>query len=103
MATTTLKIQEEDKLVTLMFMTRPHTKEGFLAVDIFVADENNMPIGKPSFGYAPGTEEEYHRKLRKDSYDRHNYTKDTAANSTDPEWNPWYVEDNGQFQGDMYQ
>ena len=83
MAVTAIQVDDQK----LLFMTvEAANREGSLDVDIHLADENFMPIGKPSLGHRDGlNEEEYHKQLRKEAKEKGHFVKD---HSTNPEWNP---------------
>jgi hypothetical protein len=85
MATTALVIKENGTEQRLLFMTVP-TETG-VHVDLFLADENFMPIGTPSLGVNDKFEEDYHKQLRAISSEKGHYV---AEYSTNPEWNPGY-------------
>lgn len=90
MAVTTIKTKKDQEDVILMFMTSPK-KEGEhgIDVDIFLANEEYEPFGKPSLGIDMRNEEEYHKELRKQASERGEFIPEA---STHPEWNPGYVE-----------
>jgi hypothetical protein len=83
MATTSLKIDGNH----LMFMTvtRP---DGHCDVDVYLASEDFVPMGKPSLSAVKMTEEEYHKDLRRLASEQGHFVKDF---STNPEWNPGYL------------
>jgi hypothetical protein len=85
MATTALVIIEEGIEKRILFMTVP-TEKG-VDVDLFLADENFIPVGTPSLGVDDKFEEDYHRQLRAISSDKGHFV---AEYSTNPEWNPDY-------------
>lgn len=86
MATTSLRIEEKGRINHLQFMTVP-TEKG-VDIDVMLTDSDFIPVGNPSMSAMPVSEEEYHRKLRKEASERGQYVKE---NSTNPEWNPDYV------------
>lgn len=108
MATTAIEITRPDGANRLLFMTA-QTEAG-LDVDVSLADGDFMPLGKTSLGISPKhvDEESYHRELRQQAHEKGQFVPDY---STNPEWNPGASEstnpsdeeDNGQFQGDLYQ
>lgn len=87
MATTALLVKEEGKEIRMLFMTAP-TPTG-VDVDIIQADIDFMPVGKVSIGVDHRDEETYHRELRKHASEAGDFVPDF---STNPEWNPGYVE-----------
>ena len=84
MAATALRIPKDGKDVNMFFMTVPR-ENGGLQVDIFLADEEFIPQGQPSFGHSDLSEEEYHKQLRAEADMKGHLVKDFC---TDPEWNP---------------
>jgi len=82
MATTAVLINGQK----MLFMTVPR-EDGRLDVDIFLANEDYLPTGTPSIGVSPEveTEEVYHKRLRKDAYEKGHYLPE---GSTDREWDP---------------
>lgn len=85
MATTTLKIEKDNVITKMSFMT-VETEKG-LDVDIYLLNEDNIPIGTPSLGVADVNEEDYHKKLRLEALSRNQFDPEF---STNPEWNPNY-------------
>jgi len=90
MAVTALKIGK----YRMKFMTLPEkliksndgeTEKLFFTVDLRVCDEDFIPTGKGSFSINEGTEEDYHKTLRKAAQEEGHYIPEE---STDPEWNP---------------
>jgi hypothetical protein len=90
MAVTTIKTKREQEEVILMFMTVPKRDgQTGIDIDIFLADKDFEPYGKPSFGIDMRNEEEYHKELRKQASERGEFI---AEASTNPEWNPNYID-----------
>lgn len=87
MATTTIKTKKDEQDHILLLMTVPR-EGGGLDVDIYLGNENYEPVGQPSLGFDPRTEEEYHKELRKQAHERNELIVEA---STNPEWNPGYV------------
>lgn len=83
MSTTALKIQKDGQETRLLFMTTP-TKTG-VDVDIFMADEEFIPVGSASIGVSQLSEDVYHTKLRVEAKERGQLVEEFC---TDPEWNP---------------
>lgn len=104
MATTSLKITAEDGTEKRLVFLTTQSLDNIINVNIYKADEEFNPIGMASHGIAEFTsEEEYHKDLRKQSHEKGHFVPDY---STNPEWNPGYVEpedDDYAFQGDLYQ
>ena len=89
MATTALEITREDKVTRLLFMTVDNG-DGIIHVDIFLADDEFMPVGTPSLGVSEHPNEEaYHKSLREQAHERDQFRPEF---STNPEWSPGYVE-----------
>jgi len=86
MATTALQIEKDGKIERIYFMTTPK-ENGEVDVDIFIADDDWIPQGTPSIGYAPMGEEQYHTELRVLAIEKNQYV---PYQSTNPEWNPGY-------------
>ena len=61
-----------------------------LLVDIYECNEDWIEVGKPTEGTHIDNEETYHRNLRIESMKRGHFVR---GQSTNPEWNPDYVED----------
>ena len=108
MATTALEIKTNSVTQRLLFMT-VDAGDGVMHVDIYKADENFLPEGTPSIGVSEhASEEDYHKSLRGFAEEQGQFIADS---STNPEWNPSYVEgslkiideDYDQVQGDLYQ
>lgn len=104
MATTSLKIKNtEGTDVNLMFLTS-QLGEDIITVNVYKADEEFNPQGTASVSIAKfPSEEAYHKELRKDAIDKGHFIPEY---STNPEWNPGYVESNDddhEFQGDLHQ
>lgn len=104
MATTALKIKSEDNSETkLMFMTA-QVGESVIVVSIYKTDDEYNPVGTASVSVAQfPSEEDYHKELRKQAHEKGQFVPDY---STNPEWNPGYVEptsDDYEFQGDLHQ
>ena len=87
MAVTSLRIDKDGVITHLMMMTAP-TPEG-VDIDIQLTDAEFTPVGKPSLGQMPKDEEEYHGELRIISHEKGHFVPEY---STNPEWNPGYVE-----------
>lgn len=89
MATTAIEITREDGPNRLLFMTA-QTEAG-IDVDVSLADGDFMPLGKTSLGMSPkhSDEESYHRSLREQAHEKGQFVPEY---STNPEWNPGYVE-----------
>lgn len=83
--TTALEIKKEDGVIErLLFMTVPRLTGG-VDVDLFLGDEEFLPIGTPSLGFSEINEVEYHISLRKQAKEKGQFVPDF---STDPELNP---------------
>ena len=89
MATTAIEITREDGPNRLLFMT-VQTQAG-IDVDVSLADADFMPLGTTSLGISPThqDEETYHRTLRQQAHEKGQFVPNY---STNPEWNPGYVE-----------
>lgn len=99
MATTALLIKNEDGTQErVLFMTCP-TPNG-VDVDLFLADENFLPMGTPSLGVDTKKEDEYHKLLRKQASEKGQFVEE---HSTNPEWNPNYKPEDHvpTIQGDL--
>jgi hypothetical protein len=86
-ATTLWIVQNEDEH-RLMFITQQYGENDF-TVNIYHCNEDFIPFGEPVTKDIIGKEEDYHKSLRKDSSDKGHYV---PGHSTNPEWNPGYVE-----------
>lgn len=88
MACTALKITKEDGTVNrIKMMTVPYP--GYVDVDVFNCNEEFIPIGEPMMSQVEMDESEYHKKLRSEASEKGHYVPEE---STDPHWNPGYVE-----------
>tara|TARA_B110000503_G_C7032146_1_gene364492 strand:+ start:703 stop:1005 length:303 start_codon:yes stop_codon:yes gene_type:complete len=89
MATTAIKITKYGSINRLLFMTA-QTEAG-IDVDVSLADSDFMPLGTTSLGISPKhqDEEAYHKELRQQAHEKDQFVSDY---STNPEWNPNYVE-----------
>ena len=87
MATTALRIMKDGIEHRLLFMTVP-TPTG-VDVDIYPADEDFIPEGTASIGANNQQEHEYHIKLRKEASEKGQFVPEY---STNPEYNPGYIE-----------
>lgn len=96
MACTALKITKDDgTVVRVKFMTvatPTHTD-----VDIYPCNETFIPIGEPEMGVSEKDEESYHKELRSQASEKGQYVPEE---STDPHWNPGYVEPIEEENGD---
>lgn len=82
MSVTCLKVTREDESIDrVKFMTVDLGTH--LDVDVFFCDENFIPINEPAKGVAEGTEEDYHRLLRKEADHRGQLVREECTN---PEW-----------------
>lgn len=91
MATTALKIVKNGQEERLLFMTVPREDGRGLDVDIFKATDEFMPEGTPSLGISEMVDEaEYHKALRDNALKEGHFVPEF---STNPEWNPGYVEE----------
>lgn len=88
MPATTLWIVHEDKEHRMMFITQQYGENDF-TVNIYHCNEDFIPKGTPVTKDLIGDEEQYHRSLRKDAHTKGHFV---AGHSTNPEWNPDYVE-----------
>lgn len=93
MATTAIQIEKDGKVERVYFMT-VQKENGEVDVDIYKANEEWIPEGKPSIGYAPMGEEEYHKQLRQLATERGQFV---PSYSTNLEWNPGYNPDDYDF------
>lgn len=88
MGCTALEIPQEDgtiKRIKIMTVQIP----GHIDVDIFNCNDEFIPIGEPLMSQVEGEEEMYHKKLRLEASEKGHYI---PRESTDPQWNPGYVE-----------
>ena len=83
MATTALRIDNNN----LMFMTATRP-DGHCDVDVYMTNEDFVPMGKPSLSAVKMTEEEYHKDLRRLASEQGHLVKDFCTN---PEWTPGYI------------
>lgn len=98
MATTALKIVKDEVEQRLLFCTVQ--KEKGVDVDVFLADEDFLPMGRTSLSVSEMDEPEYHIKLRKEASEKGHFVSEY---STDPEWNPGYKpEEHGELSSDMH-
>ena len=72
--------------VRLLFMTVP--SDTGIDINLSLADENFMPIGKPSYSMMPQDEISYHTELRQKATEVGEFVKEF---STNPELNPGYI------------
>ena len=72
--------------VRLLFMTVP--SDTGIDINLSLADENFMPIGKPSFSMMPTQEEKYHTELRQKATEAGEFVKEFSTNE---ELNPGYI------------
>lgn len=88
MACTALKITKEDgSIVRVKFMTvwnPPQTD-----VDLYQCNDDFFPIGDAAMSAVDMDEELYHKKLREEATVKGHFVPEE---STDPQWNPGYVE-----------
>ena len=77
----------DDKDIKMMFITQSFEENQF-TVNIYRCDDDFIPKGEPVTRDLSGSEEEYHRSLRKDSNSKGHFI---SGHSTNPEWNPGYV------------
>ena len=90
MPVTAIKIESESEgiktLRRLKFMTV--ADEQGLILDVYLCDEEFIPVNRINGGIfrdPPVIEQEYHTKLRKESFEKNQFV---AEESTNPEWNP---------------
>ena len=84
MPTTAILIKGKDEKETrLKFMTL--FRDGFLDIEVHLCDEEFIPFGNTSRSMDKITDEEYHKKLRKEASDKGHFVPEE---STNPEWNP---------------
>ena len=104
MATTALRIKSEDNSETKLTFLTSQVGESVIVVNIYRTDDEYNPVGTGSISVAQfPSEEDYHRELRKQAHEKGQFVPDY---STNPEWNPGYVEptsDGYEFQGDLHQ
>jgi hypothetical protein len=85
---TAIKITKEDgTIVKIKFLTIWNPP--FTDIDLYHCNENFEPIGNPGVTQVEMDEESYHKKLREDASVKNQYVR---QESTDPQWNPGYVE-----------
>lgn len=72
----------------LQFMTIPSEKG--LLIDIYMCDPEFVPTGKPEHLLEEVDEVEYHKKLREAATEAAEFEPGYSSN---PEWNPGYVEE----------
>lgn len=104
MATTSLTVKSETgEDINVTFITA-ETAENVIVVQVYKTDDDFNPVGTASISVAQfPSEEEYHKQLREEAGKRGQFVADY---STNPEWNPGYVEpenNNHEFQGDLHQ
>jgi hypothetical protein len=88
MSCTALRITKEDgSIVRIKFLTVQVPDK--VDVDIYNCNEEFMPIGNPHMTQVDGSEEEYHKKLRREAFEKGHFVPEE---STDHNWNPDYVE-----------
>ena len=88
MACTALKITKEDNtIVRVKFLTvwNPPLTD----VDVFICNEEFMPVGNANMTTSDMDEESYHKKLRQEATEKGQFVPEE---STDNHWNPGYVE-----------
>ena len=96
MPCTALKFQTtEGEVKRLKFMT-VQTPE-HLDVDIFSCNEDFIPEGDAFMTIDKRDEENYHRTLRREATEKGHYV---SEESTNPEWNPDYIERINNEEGD---
>ena len=88
MPATSIMIMNDEAYHRLMFITQQSDEEGF-TVSIYRCNEEFLPMGEPVTKDLMGKEMDYHISLRKDSSQKGHFISDY---STNPEWNPGYVE-----------
>lgn len=88
MACTALKITKDDGTVQRIKIMTVQIPD-LIDVDIFNCTEGFIPVGEPLMSQVEGVESEYHTKLRADASEKGHYVPEE---STDPQWNPGYVE-----------
>ena len=91
MPVTSIKATQGDKETHLQFITT--SIDSLLEVEIYLCNEQWIPQLKVGRSVDERSEEEYHKQLRKDAYDREQLVKKYC---TDPEWNP-------DFNPDLYE
>jgi hypothetical protein len=75
----------------LQFITIP--SENGLLIDIYMCDPEFVPTGKPEHLIEEVDEVEYHKKLREAATEAAEFEPGYSSN---PEWNPGYVDDEPQ-------
>jgi len=85
MPATTINLGEKG---IIMFIT-DQIEENKLSVNIYKCDDKNIPQGKPFIIQLEGNEVEYHKKLRLEAKEKGHFI---PGHSTNPEWNPDYIE-----------
>ncbi len=88
MPATSLKINNDGAEYRLMFITQQYGENDF-TVNIYRCNEEHVPMGEPITKNLLGKEEDYHKNLRQESNEKGHFL---PGHSTDPEWNPGYVE-----------
>ena len=88
MPATTLWITDEVRDIKMMFITQSF-EESEITVNIYKCDDDFIPRGEPVTRELHGSEEDYHKNLRKDAFEKGHFV---SGHSTNPEWNPGYVE-----------
>ena len=83
--------QGNDLRVQFMTVT---PEEGRVHLDIYICNEEWIPTGTPEKKYLPEnvSEETYHKALREEATKAAEFEPGYSSN---PEWNPGYVEENG--------
>jgi hypothetical protein len=84
MPVTSIKIGDNK----LMFITQQFDK--MLSINLYICDDDYVPVGKPHVSELEIDEETYHRNLRKESIERDQFMQ---GFSTNPEWTPGYIEE----------
>ncbi len=87
MPCTAIKIEKDGEIKRVKFITFGHATH--TDVDIYNCDEDFLPVGDPAAGVDKRLEAEYHIELRQEAHDRGQFI---PGESTDPQWNPGYVE-----------
>ena len=88
MPVTALEVPKGDNIVKIMFITT-QTSENEVYLDLYTCDEQFIPSGEPIRKIIETDEYTYHTKLRNDAITHGHFRPDY---STNPEWNPGYVE-----------
>ena len=79
-----LKIK--DSRLIVISSSEPANKTEFVTVvQTYLGDENFQPVGEPAISVHEISEEQYHKRLRKDASKKGHFVKEY---STDPDWNP---------------